>query len=119
MPFLGRRGSRYVCSIQCGAGRDAFIEIEFSATPVSQVQLVSLPPLTHGLSEGVDPDKVLKAALAACEAASLKYGERRYLKTVGYVPNDSRHYDIHERCVSEIIRHLANGGEFRTLNEEG
>jgi hypothetical protein len=75
--------------------------------------------MTYGLSEGVDPDKVLSAALAACEAASLKYGERRYLKTVAYVPNDSRHYDIHARCVSEIIRHLANGGEFLPLDEKG
>lgn len=117
MPLFARRGKNYVCSVQCGAGRDAFIEVEFAGALVEEVELFELPPARFGLSKGVDPLLILEAARDGCTAASNEFGSTFYLKRVGYVPNDSRHYDLHSRCVWEIIRHLVKGGEFRELDE--
>lgn len=73
--------------------------------------------MQFGLSDGVSPEKIREATVDAADRAAREFGTRYYLKTIGYIPNDSRHYRLHGRCVWEIIRHLSEGGHFRVLPE--
>ena len=119
MPLFAKKGTKYVGALQCGAGLDAYLEFELSTEEVSEIEMHSLPPIKHGLSEGVDPAKIKQFALDGAAAAFEETGERYYLKSIGYVPNDSRHYHLHGRIVCSTIIRLKEGGEFRVINEQG
>lgn len=115
MPLFGRKGNKYVGAVQCGGGLDAFLEFELSRSPVEKIEMYALPPMKHGLSEGVESEKILAAAVEGAKQAAEDHGECYYVKCIGYVPNDSLHYRLHKRVVWETIRHIARGGEFRTI----
>ena len=112
MPFFGKNEKFYIGSLQCGGGRDAYLQIELSESPCEIEELFALQPLKSGLSEGVDPDKIRSSVKESLAKTNEYFGKEYFIKNVGYVPNDSKHYDLHGRLVFEIINHLRNGGTF-------
>lgn len=119
MPLFAKKGTKYVGALQCGAGMDAYLEFELSKEDVPEVKMYSLSPIKHGLSEGVDPEKIKKFALEGAIAAFEESGARYYLKSIGYVPNDSRLYNLYGRIVCSTIIRLQEGGDFKDINEQG
>ncbi len=119
MPLFAKKGNKYVGALQCGAGMDAYLEFEISREEISDIEMYSLPSIKYGLSEGVDPSKIMQSAIEGAEAAFEVTGTRYYLKSIGYIPNDSRHYDLHSRIVRTTIIRLQEGGEFRVINDQG
>mgnify|MGYP005670448721 CR=1 FL=1 len=115
MQFFGKNEKYYVGSLHCGAGRSAFLQIELSRTPCDIEEMSALPPIKHGLSDGVDPIRIKQSAQDSLEKANNYLGTEYYIRKIAYVPNDSTHYDLHGRLVFEIIRHLENGGEFESV----
>lgn len=118
MPSFAKNGDRYRCTIQCGAGLDVILEFELSTEPVESLRTYALPELENGLSDGVDPKAIQEAADKGLRYAVEKFGKKYYFKSIGYCPNDSKHYDLHARCVWETIRHIQTGGTFRPLETE-
>ena len=119
MPFFGKKGTKYVGAFQCGAGRDAYLEFELTDKEEDNIEIYALEPIQYGLSEGVNPQEILKSEKIATDKAYEKTKQRYYIKSIGYVPNDSTHYDIHERIVYSVIEHIHNDGEFKVINEKG
>jgi len=118
MPLFAIKGNKYVGAIQCGAGRDAYLEFELSKDEQEKIEIYPLEPLEHDLSKGVDPQEILKAAVIGANRAFEKTKQRYFIKSIGYIPNDLKHYDIHSRIVYSVIEHLHNGGEFKTIDEK-
>lgn len=115
MPLLAKHGDRYIAALQCGAGRDAYIQIEVTDQLVDEVELVQLPPCNSGRLIAVEPEKIKEAVIKAFRESSLLFGLDLNLRCIAYFPNDSRHYDLHARCTALIVEALATGKEFREL----
>ena len=112
MPFFGKSENFYIGSLQCGAGRDAYLQIELSESPCKVEELFALQPIEKGLSEGVDPQKLKSSVQESLAKTNEHFGKEYFIKSIRYIPNDSTHYDLHGRLVFEIIKHLRNGGNF-------
>jgi hypothetical protein len=112
MPLFARKGGKYIGALQCGAGLDAYLEFELSKEKPPQIEMYSLKPIKYGLSGGVDPEKIKKSAIEGALFAYKETGVRYFLKSIGYVPNDSRHYDLYSRIVCSTIIRVCEGGEF-------
>ncbi|GHA63373.1 hypothetical protein ACFFLZ_00015 [Photobacterium aphoticum] len=103
MPIFKKIGNRYIGAYQCGAGQDAYLEVELVANHVPVPELYAKSPMAFSLSEGVDPEAIREAALLGAKMANDKLGTTFGLKRIGYIPNDSTRYSIHARVVSMII----------------
>jgi len=119
MPLFVKDGEVYRSALQCGAGLDAFLEFELSDEPIDKVVLYEKSPLRSGLSDGVDPQKIKEAALLGVQMANEEYGTKYSIKRLGYVPNDSRHYQLHKRIAFGIIKRIHEAGEFRHVGVKG
>ena len=118
MPLFAKKGNKYIGALQCGAGRDAYLEFELSPTPIEEIEIYKLKPLKNGLSNETNPEKIKESAILGTDRAFKEINERYYLKSLGYIPNDSEHYELHERIVYSIIERIHNGGNFKLINEQ-
>lgn len=115
MPFFGRNDNLYICSFQCGAGRDAYLQIELTENKCEVESIFELQPMEHGLSKGVNPKRIQEAVVDALDKTNEHFQSNYFIRRIGYIPNDSIHYYLHGRIVFEIIKHLRNGGEFKNV----
>ncbi|PCJ35159.1 MAG: hypothetical protein COA99_14055, partial [Moraxellaceae bacterium] len=112
--FIYRKeGNAYISALQCGAGRDAYLSLELSETEIDEIEFYALEPMKRGLSKGVDLDKLREAVFRGIVGASETTGKKHNVKRVGYIPNDSEHYDLHSRIAYNILERIHSGGEFR------
>jgi hypothetical protein len=112
MPLFAKRNKTYIGALQCGAGRDAYLEFELAESNDSELELYAKDPMQYSLSEGVDPLEIKKAALLGAQMFNEKYGTHFKFKNIGYTPNDSRHYDLHARIAYIVLQRIFEGGEF-------
>lgn len=115
MPFFGKRENVYVVTLQCGASRDAYLEIELLEGCGEIEELYELPSMERGLSQGVDPLQIRGSVEDALKQVNEHFGTTYFIKKIGYIPNDFHHYDLYGRIVFEIIKHLRNDGEFKVV----
>lgn len=119
MPLFAKRDNTYIGALQCGAGRDAYLEFELAEgveiTPVLYIK----ERLKYALSDGVDPEQIRNAALLGAEKANEKFGTNYHFKRIGYVPNDSTHYDLHARVAYLVLQRIHENGEFKESNAKG
>lgn len=47
--------------------------------------------------------------------ANEQYGTSFKFKRIGYIPNDSSHYDVHARVAYIVLQRIFEGGEFKVL----
>ncbi len=119
MPLFAKRDKTYIGALQCGAGRDAYLEFELTESGELEPELYAKQPMKYSLSSGVNPEEIKKAALEGMQLANEKFGTNYQLKKIGYVPNDSTHYDLHTRVVYIVLQRIFEGGEFRVSNAKG
>lgn len=119
MPLFAKRNETYIGALQCGAGRDAYLEFELTKSNESEPDLYAKEPMKYALSEGVDPEEIKKAALRGAQMFNEKYGTNFKFKNIGYVPNDSRHYDLHARVTYIVLQRIFEGGEFVASSAKG
>jgi hypothetical protein len=119
MPLFAKRNETYIGALQCGAGRDAYLEFELSESNTSELELYAKEPMKYALSEGVDPQEIKKAALRGAQMFNEKYGTNFGFKNIGYVPNDSRHYDLHARVAYIVLQRIFEGGDFVASSAKG
>lgn len=112
MPLFSKREQTYIGALQCGAGRDAYIEFELSEDRVADPPLYAKNEMKIPLSHGVDPEEIKKAALYGLSLANEKYGTKYGFSKIGYIPNDSIHYDLHARITYLVIQRVIEGGKF-------
>ncbi|MEM5527875.1 hypothetical protein WN093_03490 [Gammaproteobacteria bacterium AS21] len=115
MPLFAKKDETYIGALQCGSGRDAYLEFELSADSDVEPELYAKDALNDSLSEGVDPNEIKKAALQGAQMANEQYGTNFKFKRIGYIPNDSSHYDVHARVAYIILQRIFEGGEFKVL----
>ncbi|MFO1368946.1 MAG: hypothetical protein U1F46_08120 [Marinagarivorans sp.] len=119
MPLFAKRNKTYIGTLQCGAGRDAYLEFELAESNDSESELYAKEPMKYSLSEGVDPIEIKKAALRGAQMFNEKYGTNFKFKNIGYIPNDSTHYDLHARVAYIVLQRIFEGGEFVTSSANG
>jgi len=113
MPFFGKIGEHYICSVQCGAGRDAYLRIKFGSS--QEIKMTALDPIKNGLSQGVEPEKIMNSVLDMLPQINEKFKTNYSIAELQYIPNDSTHYDLYARVVYEVIKHRSNNGEFKII----
>ena len=112
MPLYRKQGNTYISALQCGAGLDAYLQIELSDVEVEKISYVELKPMKVGLSTGISLDKIKESVQLGLKSFYEKTGKRYYIKKVGYIPNDSTHYHLHARIVYQVLNRIYSGGEF-------
>jgi len=116
MPIFGKKGTHYICSLQCGAGKDAHLKFELSHDYVENIEIHKLEPIICSTSKGVDPKQILEQAIEGAKQASKDFNKNYFIKSISYIPNDSPNYDLHKRIVWEVIKHIENNGQFKELD---
>ena len=116
MPSLSKHENRFVSSIQCGAGRDAYIQFELSDVSSSDISVLPLPFAPKDNNSDLDPSAILGASQKAVEQIHRKYQTLFHLKAIWYSPSDPPHYDIYSRAVYITLEHIINGGDFRPID---
>lgn len=86
MPLFAKRNKTYIGALQCGAGRDAYLEFELAESNDSELELYAKDPMQYSLSEGVDPLEIKKAALLGAQMFNEKYGTNFKFKNIGLFP---------------------------------
>lgn len=113
-----KRNNRYLTSAQCSAGLDALIEIKVSNKPVVNINIYSLSKDFSGVSK-IDPEKILDIAKEANEQV-LNYNEKPlFIEEMGYVPEDSPHYDLINSLAVKLLKNLCDGAEVIEIKEKG
>lgn len=118
MPLFVKRNNTYIGALQCGAGRDAYLEFELAEEDI-EPELYAREPMKYSLSEGVDPEEIKNAALLGAKMANEKYGTNYHFSRIGYVPNDSTHYDLHARVAYIVLQRIIEGGSFNESVAKG
>ncbi|MBU1390220.1 MAG: hypothetical protein KJ856_00285 [Gammaproteobacteria bacterium] len=119
MPLFVKRNRTYIGALQCGAGRDAYLEFELAESNELEPELYTTAPMKYSLSEGVDPLEIKKAALRGAQMCNEKYGTNFSFKKIGYVPNDSKYYELHTRVAYIVLERIFEGGEFAVSSAKG
>jgi hypothetical protein len=119
MPLFAKRDNTYIGALQCGSGRDAYLEFELAEGVESEPDLYIKECLKYALSEGVDPEQIKNAVLLGAKMANEEFGTNYQFKSIGYVPNDSTYYDLHARVAYIVLQRIHEGGEFKESNAKG
>ena len=119
MPLFVKRNNTYIGALQCGGGQDAYLEFELAELNESEPELYAKAPMKYSLSENVDPQEIKKAALRGAQLFNEKYGTNFRFKNICYVPNDSKHYDLHARVAYIVLQRIYEGGEFVASSAKG
>ena len=86
MAHLSKLDNRYVGSIQCGAGRDAYLQLELSDEACSELQVLPVPWLSSEDDGSVEPESIRKAVVSAQKSILTKYNRTFNVKKVWYLP---------------------------------
>jgi len=115
MPFYGKIGEHYICSVQCGAGRDAYLRIKFGSNQENKIKMTALDPITNGLSQDVEPEKIMNSVLDILPQINEKFKSNYSIEELQYIPNYSAHYDLYAKVIYEAIKHHNNNGKFKVI----
>ncbi len=113
MTFI-KQNNRYIGYVQCSGGRDGFVEVLPSDSPVKNIKMYPLSECSPA-ERTTDPKRILEMAVKANSKISELETKPYYVKEIGYMPNDSRAYDIHYGLILEILSMLSNGFAFEEI----
>ncbi len=117
MSFFAKKGTKYIVSSQCSAGRDIYVEIELSQNKNENIEIYRLKSIQKTNGDNIRSEEVLKFAKLGLDRANKKIKKPCFIKSIGYIPNDTKDYAMYENIVYDIIEYLHSGKEFKMINE--
>ena len=108
-----KRDNKYLGAMQCGGGRDAFVEVLPTQEKVENVKVYCVGKMSCRHKRKVDPNEILKAAEECNQKIEKLFDKPFYIKEVGYIEYDSQHYDLHGGLMYTILKKLSNNESIR------
>ena len=95
------------------------LQVAFASAPVPEPELVPFPvagTCSHGT---LDPERIRTAVVEASTQANYELGTSFFPAAIGYIPNDSPHYELFSHCTALLVHRLVSGAPFPAVSSGG